>query len=214
MFKDNKYHRWYIAIIKNAESRTLDTYSEMHHIIPKCLGGDNSKENLVELTAREHFICHWLLTKFVLVDREKMDYALWLMINAENKSQQRYKVNSRIYDSLRTKLACTFSKQHTGKKMSEETKRKISETRKQKFKDGSLEIKVYTTTREKLSKTRKGIPRSQETKDKIGKAHSGKLLSEEHKQILRDKNTGKFHSEETKRKISETRKQRYGTLNG
>ena len=34
---------------------------EVHHIVPKCLGGSNKKENLVELTAREHFICHRLL---------------------------------------------------------------------------------------------------------------------------------------------------------
>ena len=37
-------------------------YYENHHILPKCLNGDNKKENLVLLTAREHYICHKLLT--------------------------------------------------------------------------------------------------------------------------------------------------------
>ena len=39
------------------------TYYEEHHIIPKSLGGTNDKSNLVLLTAREHFIAHWILTK-------------------------------------------------------------------------------------------------------------------------------------------------------
>ena len=35
-------------------------YYENHHIVPRCVGGDNSKENKVLLTAREHFIVHKL----------------------------------------------------------------------------------------------------------------------------------------------------------
>ena len=52
-------------IIDRAKSRTLlaNEYYEKHHIIPKSLGGTNEKENLVSLTAREHFICHLLLLK-------------------------------------------------------------------------------------------------------------------------------------------------------
>lgn len=36
-------------------------YVEQHHITPKCLGGTNESDNLVFLTAREHFIAHHLL---------------------------------------------------------------------------------------------------------------------------------------------------------
>ena len=38
-------------------------YYEKHHIIPKCLGGSNDKNNITHLTAREHFIAHWVLCK-------------------------------------------------------------------------------------------------------------------------------------------------------
>ncbi len=38
-------------------------YYENHHIIPKCVGGDNSKNNLVLMTSREHFLAHWMLVK-------------------------------------------------------------------------------------------------------------------------------------------------------
>ena len=57
-----------------------------HHIIPKSLGGSDDACNLVSLTAREHFVCHLLLTK-MLTDgnRHKMVYALHMLSNASNK---------------------------------------------------------------------------------------------------------------------------------
>ena len=55
------YQQHYDSLIRRAKSRVLDVYSEKHHIIPRCLGGDNSSENLVRLTAKEHFIAHRLL---------------------------------------------------------------------------------------------------------------------------------------------------------
>lgn len=213
MFKKNKYYSWYSSIINSAKSRVVDGYVEEHHIVPKSLGGSNSIDNLVKLTAREHFICHWLLTKCVEKHVEKMKYALWLMATTENSLQERYKITPKKYEIIKQSLASTFSKQHTGRKMTEETKRKISETRKEKFASGELEIKVYDSTREKLSKMKIGIKRSRETKEKIGKAHSNKTISEEHKEILRKKNTGKVMSEETKRKISETRKRVFAERN-
>ena len=38
-------------------------YKERHHIIPKCMGGNNEKDNLIDLYAREHFIAHKLLVE-------------------------------------------------------------------------------------------------------------------------------------------------------
>ena len=61
----NKYSRLYHRIIASAQNRTItEGYKERHHIIPRSLGGTDSKSNLVEVTAREHFILHYLLTKF------------------------------------------------------------------------------------------------------------------------------------------------------
>ena len=57
------YSLHYEKLINKAKSRKLDTYKEIHHIVPKCLGGSDDKNNLVELTAREHFIAHLLLLK-------------------------------------------------------------------------------------------------------------------------------------------------------
>lgn len=100
LFLENKYTTWYYSIIDKAQHRTINEYVEKHHIIPKTLGGNNDKINLVKLTAREHFICHLLLTKMLEgKERQKMVYALHMLSNAKNIDQQsRYIPSSKLYE--------------------------------------------------------------------------------------------------------------------
>lgn len=101
------YKTIYYDIIEKAKDevkcgKRIVGYFETHHIVPKSFGGGNNKENLVKLTAREHFICHWLLVKMCpkgTIERNKMLFALWRM-GSYTKDQQRY-VNSRVYEKLR-----------------------------------------------------------------------------------------------------------------
>ncbi|CAB4164077.1 HNHc domain containing protein [uncultured Caudovirales phage] len=107
LFTANKYTRWYYNIVDRATTRVLatDSHYEKHHIIPKSLGGNNSKDNLVKLLAREHFICHWLLTKITTgVNKKKMAYACKMMMHSNGKGQARYKITSRVYATLRQNL--------------------------------------------------------------------------------------------------------------
>lgn len=66
-FGKMNYNRIYNELIERSRNENRQKgcgiYYENHHIIPKCLGGEDTSENLVLLTAREHFIAHWLLTK-------------------------------------------------------------------------------------------------------------------------------------------------------
>lgn len=57
------YHKAYERLYERAIDRELDEYTEVHHIVPRCIGGDNSKSNLVRLTPEEHFVAHQLLYK-------------------------------------------------------------------------------------------------------------------------------------------------------
>ena len=57
------YKKIYDMIIENRLKNKYNGYTEEHHIIPKSCGGSDNKNNLVSLSAREHFICHLLLTK-------------------------------------------------------------------------------------------------------------------------------------------------------
>lgn len=77
----SKYQRWYDELMDRAGRRTIPScYTERHHIVPKSLGGPDDLPNLVTLTYREHFIAHWLLTKFKTGgDLRKMQRALFAM---------------------------------------------------------------------------------------------------------------------------------------
>ena len=96
-------------IIEKARNRPIKGYVEKHHIIPKCMGGTNDSENLVNLTAREHFIIHKLLVE-IYPDNNPLRYGLWMMANGcTSKTQKRnYKISSREYNRLKL----NFSKTH------------------------------------------------------------------------------------------------------
>jgi len=80
-------------------------YYEAHHIVPTCLGGNGKSTqwnhiNIVQLTAKEHFLCHLLLCR-IYPEEKKLISALWLMINTKNKKQLRYIPNAKTYDNIR-----------------------------------------------------------------------------------------------------------------
>lgn len=134
IFIYNKYHKIYSSIIDNALSREIleNAYYETHHIIPKALGGTNHVTNLVKLTAKEHFLCHRLLTKCTAgKHKAKMVFALNCMLRS-TVSQDRHVANSREYDYIKKLVSKEMSKLHSGKHVSDETRLKISNSRKGK----------------------------------------------------------------------------------
>lgn len=115
MFVDNKYTQIYYRIIKRALGRALSGYTEVHHVIPKSLGGTNEKNNLVSLTAREHFICHLLLTKMTVgSDRSKMVRAVFYLTGKGKSNRNNFIKSSRIYENLRTEISAVVSTQKKG----------------------------------------------------------------------------------------------------
>lgn len=56
------WQRVYNELMARAQERgTVQGYSERHHVVPKAHGGSDHADNLVQLTAREHFLAHWVL---------------------------------------------------------------------------------------------------------------------------------------------------------
>lgn len=125
----NKYYNWYINVINNAATQTRPRQGhELHHILPKCMGGDNAKTNLVRLTPREHYICHLLLPKFTIgIDREKLQFALWCFINKWGRKSLEVKMTSRIYEKLKIEVAAQISKINTGRVYKPMTPEKLKE---------------------------------------------------------------------------------------
>ena len=55
------YKKIYENLMSRAKNRSiLQGYTEKHHIVPVCIGGDNDKENIVKLTPEEHYLAHQL----------------------------------------------------------------------------------------------------------------------------------------------------------
>lgn len=90
------YKKYYYLIIdKRKMSGTPTGYYERHHIIPRCLGGSDEQDNIVNLTAKEHFICHLLLAKMYQPKTHewyKMNHALMMMFSASD-NQTRFTSN-------------------------------------------------------------------------------------------------------------------------
>lgn len=94
-----EYIKIYDQIIKRAKTRQLEGYVEKHHIIPRCMGGSEDKENIVKLTAKEHFLCHILLCE-IYPKNVKLWYSLFLMSINKNK-KIKYKISARTYERIK-----------------------------------------------------------------------------------------------------------------
>ena len=217
------YKRLYDSIIKNALDANRSGYTEKHHIIPRSLGGTDEETNLVKLTAREHFICHYLLTKIYdkfSTEWYKMHNAFQMM-NCSSNNQERY-FNSRLYEATREGRSLSISVQQTGKGNSQSGTMWINngfDSKKIKkddtIPDGWNKGRVNVQTEESktkmslLQKSRLRKPHSEESKTKISDANKGKKYSQEtkDKMSLSSKgqipwNKGKPFSQETKDKMS------------
>lgn len=174
MYLQNKYLQWYYSIVTRAKSRTLpiDTYVEKHHIVPKSLGGSNAKDNLVKLTAREHFICHLLLPKFTSgKDQISMLHAAWRMCCKSNKGNNKrdYRITSSIYELLR-KQRVAHLKTLTGE-LSPNFGRKTGRVSKDFTPEWRAKI---SSSRKGKSSWNKGIARTPEEKAKMSTTKKAK----------------------------------------
>jgi hypothetical protein len=153
MYLQNKYSKYYYNIINNAKSRTLppELYIEKHHIIPRCLGGSDTVDNIISLTAREHFICHLLLPKMTTGKyHQKMMYAIWKMCHSTKQRKKLFKLTSRTYNSIKSSMKHV----RTSEDFTPEWREKLSQSRKGK---SSWNKGVARTNAEisKISATRK-----------------------------------------------------------
>lgn len=222
------HQRIYDNLIGKFQNKTIEGYTEEHHITPKCLGGTDDQNNLVRMTAKAHFIAHYLLIK-IHPDHRGLWYAFRMMTNgcvSENHDRD-YKIGSRLYElckvninrlgfSEETKLKMRNSK--LGVILSEETKRKMSlaASREKKSKETKEKMKasqqlrhetyvISDETKEKIRASLTGHKMSEETKLKMSNSRTGRIFSEETRKKISLANTGKSHSEETRKKISNSK---------
>lgn len=170
------YQKIYDQIIERAKSENRQkgggVYYEKHHIVPSCLGGSNDKENLVLLTAREHFLCHWLLHE-IYPNNTKLSIAFWMMCNVKDKNQDRYIPSSRIvgyalenFKNLRGPLHPCYGRKASEEEIQRKRDRFIGD------KNPAKRLEV----REKIRQSalgRKGPKHTEEFKKRLGEMRKG-----------------------------------------
>ena len=194
MFTNKFYSKVYFSTIEKAVQRGWKKARgrERHHIIPQSLGGSNDKSNLVYLSGREHFLCHWLLVKMTEGEYyHKMVYALMGM-RAENKHHDRYHTvfTARVYEKYRIEHAEYHSKLMKSKNLVPWNKGgvEITDEHRENLRNAALTrnidpVKQAEGQRKRLEKII-GQKRSEDTRKKMSDSHTGKIKgpqSDEHK---------------------------------
>lgn len=193
------YRHIYMAIISHAQSeqklglrpksksqkrtsKFKDLYFEFHHVLPKSLFPlwETKKNNIVALTAREHFFCHQLLTK--IYPSFAMQMALFRLAN-----DGKHIVSSREYELLKVKFAEMQSKRKQGHipwnkgktgVYSDEQLKKFSEARKQATTSETIKKIKEARAKQDMSWRHNWHP-SDEARQKMRESHLGKKHTED-----------------------------------
>lgn len=204
------FKKLYNSIIKKAKKENRNkhkgVYYEQHHIIPRCLNGDNNQDNLVLLTTREHLVCHFLLTK-IYPKNDALLFALQAMSMNNGK-----RIPFRLYGvlkerhaeimSLRGKERVGDKNTFYGKKHTDDFKQKLSDERKNKWTLGK-ENGMYGKTFYDVWVEKYGIEDADARLNEYRKNMSSVCMGEKNGFY------GKTHNEETRKILSEQKKKTY-----
>jgi len=166
------YGRVYESICERGKLRLTEEYTEKHHIIPRCMGGSDVKSNITVLTAREHFIAHWLLHRMHPLDKG-LAHAFWMMSNIYN-THRKYTPSSRAYKEAKEAHIKNISGENNHNKK-QVNKDKISKTLKKiGHKPPSPKGKTRSEQHKKnLSNSLKGKKHSPERVKRNSEVHLG-----------------------------------------
>lgn len=164
----------FIADILSTRGRVLEKADkERHHILPRCMGGSDDAENLVDLELEEHFIAHKLLAE-ENPGNMKLQYAFRRMSNIRRVGHTTLIETPEQYREARLENKHKTVETNFGKELREETKRKISEANKGKKRSPEVgeaiseRLKEYYKTHPNPMQGRK---LSDEAKAKMSEAH-------------------------------------------
>ena len=193
------YQKHYNELINRAKNRLLETYTENHHIIPKCMNGSNDIENIVALTPEEHYVAHQLLVK-IYPGNHKLIYAAHMMTIGGSTHLR----NNKLYGWLRKKWNEEIKGNTNAKGYihTKEARKRMSKSKKGKTWDEIYGIKGAKLKKEKTSNSMKG------NKNVLDCKHSKEIKQRQSESMKGEKNPmyGKKHSKESKRKNSNSHK--------
>ena len=200
------YTQHYTRLVERSKNRLFTDYTETHHILPRCMGGMDCVDNLVELTPEEHYVAHQLLAKMHPHEPKLIFAANMMTVGARR--------NNKRYAWLKRKAIAAL----VGRVVSDTTKQKLSTLAIERIRrDGhprGMKGKHHTAE----AKHDMSINRLGENNGMYGHTHSpetiekmkNRVVSEHTKKLISDSkvgdkhpNYGKTMSGVTKQKISD-----------
>ena len=140
-----------------------------HHVVPKCLGGDDSPSNLVHLPPRAHYLAHWMLYR-MYPEHPGISLA-FILFKGVRRGRDFEEASLRHSEASRLRMI--LNNPQSGKPRTDSQKAAASNA---------------------LT----GKPKSESHRSKIAKARAGKVMSEEQKKKIGDAQRGKPRSEESR----------------
>lgn len=171
------YKLHYDLLIEKARNRSIlkTEYKEIHHILPRCLGGTDDQENLISLFPEEHLIAHLLLVK-IYPNNKKLIYAANMMTSFYSTSNKKYLWLKKQHSEL-MRQCNPMQNEAIRKKVGNSLKGKPAWNKGLDATDERVKKNIYE--------------RSAECREKSRQGRLGKKLSEASKQLLRDQMTGR-----------------------
>mgnify|MGYP000910325090 CR=1 FL=1 len=162
------YGEHYARLMGRARGRAVSGYVEVHHVLPRCMGGTDGASNLVKLTAREHYLAHLLLVRMFPSEMS-------LVFAAHMMTVDRYgsRYGNRKYEWLRIRHSKATAEAKRGNAYGLGTKRTAA-------------TRLKMSLAQKGNKNGVGRVFDRATRQKIADSSAGRAKSPSHAQSLSD----------------------------
>ena len=163
-----------------------NSYTERHHILPRCMQGNDTEDNLVFLTAKEHFVAHHLLCK-IYPHNPKLWFAFNAMVHWKSRNTNgrtnAVKLSATEYEHLKIRRSTLIAEALKGRPKTAETKEKLRIASTGKVKSPE--------TIQKLSASQKKVKHTAEWNKKVSEGLKKYKCTPEHGRHISEAKKGK-----------------------
>jgi hypothetical protein len=211
------YSKIYKDFIADRKTKMIQAdYFEKHHILPRVMGGSDAPENIVKLSAEDHFFAHILLSKIDVRQKHPLAMMMTGARHLKGRLLRRHFGAARrvlgmpLPETTKSKMKAAHNKPEAKARVSAQFKGvPLTDEQKEKIKAGMASVSLETREKWKAASAKRvGVPMSESAKKKMSEAQLRRSPEEEiaRRKKISEANTGKVRSQEMRKNISEAQK--------